>query len=119
MPNLGVFLILFFPHPLSLSQRERECLRALSQRERECLRPLPLGEGWGEGNHAKDNIRYASPLHYPPNGSPPNDNPPNDNLTINPMAATATPSMAAIHLSKPTFDSAFDSAIAAFVSALN
>ena len=43
-PNLGVFLIIPFPHPLSLSQRERECFDSLSQREREYCRSLSRRE---------------------------------------------------------------------------
>ncbi len=40
---------------------------------------------------------------------------PNDRFTINPIAATTTPSMTAIHLSKSTFNSA----LSFFVSVLN
>ena len=40
MPKLGVFLVLFFPHPLSLSQRERECCGSLSLRERAGVRAI-------------------------------------------------------------------------------
>ena len=75
------------PHPLSLSQREREYFDSLSLWERAGVRATTR------------RIIYAAHHHF----------------TINPMAATTTPSMAAIHLSKSTFDSA----IAAFVSAFN